>query len=219
MPIATRTPPDNVFIEMADINEQWRYQAGMFDFVHARSISLAVRPLCHTAAFPYQHLSPQVHDYPGMLDQVARVLRPNGLFLACEWGRFVVMRDGRNLLVAAPSTYQFFEAVKAALLARGVVPVAENLERWIRESGRFDRIEARCFEVPIGDWDQTRAPLGTEYRDFLSTYAESLKALLVESGRRAMDVDVLIREMQREMREVRGMVCYYFTVHARRIRV
>ncbi|EKM52274.1 uncharacterized protein PHACADRAFT_51948, partial [Phanerochaete carnosa HHB-10118-sp] len=199
VPIATRTPPDNVFIEMADVNEPWRYHNGTFDLVHARSVSLAMR------------------DYPGMLDQAARVLRSGGLFLACEWGRFVVMRDGRDLAAAAPATCRFFEAVGAALAARGVVPVAEYLERSVHDCGRFERVEARCFEVPIGDWDPARALLGVGNRGFLAMYVESLRALLVESGRHAADVEALIRDVQRELQTVRGMSAFYFTVHARRI--
>ena len=42
VPIATRSPPDNVQFEMADINEPLRYNNGTFDLVHARSISMAV---------------------------------------------------------------------------------------------------------------------------------------------------------------------------------
>ena len=44
MPIATRYPPSNVTFEMHDIAEKFRYDPGSIDFVHARSISMAVRP-------------------------------------------------------------------------------------------------------------------------------------------------------------------------------
>jgi hypothetical protein len=49
VPIATRHPPDNVYFEIADVNEPWRYRNNTFDFVHARSISMAVSltpPIC-----------------------------------------------------------------------------------------------------------------------------------------------------------------------------
>ena len=45
VPIATRHPPDNVFFEMADVNAALRYRNNLFDLVHARSISMAVRPI------------------------------------------------------------------------------------------------------------------------------------------------------------------------------
>ncbi len=42
VPIATRRPPDNVYFEMADVNQAFRFQAEYFDFVHARAVSMAV---------------------------------------------------------------------------------------------------------------------------------------------------------------------------------
>ncbi|GJE98664.1 S-adenosyl-L-methionine-dependent methyltransferase [Phanerochaete sordida] len=199
VPISTRAPPRNVFIEMADINEPWRWQPHTFDFVHARSVSMAVR------------------DYAGMLDQAARVLRPGGLFLACEWGRFVALHDGRDVAGAAPRTAAFFRAVREALEARGVPPVAEHLEQHVRDSGRFDHIVVRRYTLPIGDWDAAQVELGRDMRAFLVMFVESLKPLLVAFGTHAVEVDDFIRAVKLELETVRGMVAYYYTVHGRRV--
>ena len=43
VPIATRSPPDNVFFEMADVNAPLRYAPKTFHFVHARAVTMAVR--------------------------------------------------------------------------------------------------------------------------------------------------------------------------------
>ena len=95
----------------------------------------------------------QVRDYPGLIDQVARVLRPGGLFLACEWGRFPLLHDGRNPQLATPFACAFFAAVNDALRARGVLPdAAQRLDAWLAESGYFERIRPRQYAIPIGDW-------------------------------------------------------------------
>lgn len=199
VPIGTRMPPPNVFFEMADVNADWRYRDHTFDFVHARSVSLAVR------------------DYARLLDQAARVLRPEGLFLACEWGRFVGTHDGREPGAAAPATVRFFGVVRDALYARGVAPLAERLEQHVVDSARFGRIVARRFSLPIGDWDAAQAQLGRDTRRFLVMYVDSLKPLLVEFLRHVAEVDALIRAVKLELETVRGLVAYYYTVHARRL--
>ena len=45
MPIATRYPPRNVFFELHDIKDQFRFGNSTIDLVHARSISMAVSGL------------------------------------------------------------------------------------------------------------------------------------------------------------------------------
>ena len=86
MPIATRYPPPNVTFEMHDIAEKFRYDMESIDFVHARSISMAVRPSSLIErtwwTFSLAHArASQIRDYGGLLPEVARVLRPGGVLL------------------------------------------------------------------------------------------------------------------------------------------
>lgn len=163
----------------------------------------------------------QVYDYPGLLDQAARVLRPGGLFLAGEWGRFPALDGGRDPRVAAPRACAFFAAVNEALARRRVLPAAEHLARWLQDSGRFDRISPREYAVPVGDWhpDARMREIGADMRRFLCVYAESMRVLLLEAGRlHQVAVDSLVRGYKEELFSVRGMVCIYYSVHARRLR-
>jgi hypothetical protein len=152
-----------------------------------------------------------------MLEQVSRVLRPGGLFLACEWGRFVSMHGGLDPLQAAPRSCEFFAAVSAALEQRGIVPVAQNLVAWLRESGHFERVKPRMFCVPIGNWpdEAHMRGLGVAFRDVMFTYAESMRVVLVEGGMHVVQADALVNGYQHEMNTVRNMVGVYYTVHAR----
>ncbi|KAI0686928.1 S-adenosyl-L-methionine-dependent methyltransferase [Cytidiella melzeri] len=202
VPIATRRPPDNVRFEMADVNQPFRYDNGTYDLVHARSISMAV------------------YDYPGVVDQVARVLRPGGLFLAGEWGRSAEMRDGMNPAVHTPHACHFYQTVQRALACRSITPVARQIATIVQDSGHFERVKPRVFEMPVGDWhnDPELRYIGYWFRENLVRYALSMEVMMIEVGMRPADVQAMVRGFIREMYEVRGMVCKYFTLRARRVR-
>jgi len=202
VPIATRRPPDNVWFEMADINAPLRYDNGAFDVVHARSISMAV------------------YDYSGMVDQVARVLRPGGLFLACEWGRSAAMRGNRDPAIYAPYTYAFYHTVNDTLASIGILPLASRLEGEVLRSGHFDRIRSRVHEMPIGDWPANDhfKMLGVAFRNVLTMYAASMRVMMLDAGRHRQEVDMLVGGFIRELYEVPYMVCKYHTVRARKVR-
>lgn len=46
VPISTRTPPNNVHFEMHNVAERFRWREGTMDFVHARSVDMAVSDIC-----------------------------------------------------------------------------------------------------------------------------------------------------------------------------
>ncbi|GBE86850.1 hypothetical protein SCP_1000920 [Sparassis crispa] len=201
VPIATRYPGPRVQFEMQDLGERFRYQDGTIDFVHGRSISMAVE------------------NYPRLLQEVARVLRPGGLFVACEWGRMPVNR--MNPAIPAPGLCNFFDAVLRALQMRGGVhPTGPQIPGWIRQSGKFDRLHVQQFDVPIGEWtsDPVFREVGRKFADTLKTYTESVRMLLIDYGISEVNIQVLIDGALRELDTVPGMIFTYHTVHARRTR-
>lgn len=202
VPIATRHPPDNVHFEMANVNEPLRYSNGAFDFVHARSISMAV------------------YNYPALLDQVARVLRPGGLFLACEWGRTIAMANGGDPRMLAPRSCAFFGAISQTLSQRRIYPIAGNVQQWLVASNMFNHVRPHRYEMPVGHWptDPRQSALGIAFRECLETYAESMRIMMLEAGCRREEVDHLVDGFRVELDTVQGMVCPYYTVHALRVR-
>ncbi|THH33357.1 hypothetical protein EUX98_g799 [Antrodiella citrinella] len=195
VPIATRYPPVNVLFEMHDINAPFRYPARFYDLVHGRSISMAVR------------------NYRTLVDEVARILRPRGLFVACEWGRYPSMSRGRDPATYLPRSTEFFRVVNDTLRwYKGIYPVAMFLYDYLRESGHFDEVHQRRVEMPIGGDE-----LGSGFRDMLKMYAESMKVMLLEAGRlSAQEVEDLLSGYLYELENVQGMVSVYHAVHARR---
>lgn len=159
------------------------------------------------------HASLQVRNYRQLVDQVARVLRPRGLFVACEWGRYPAMTDGRDPAILLPRATEFFRVVNDTLIwYKGIYPVAPVLAQLLCESGHFDEVHQRRVEMPIG-----AGYLGRRFREVLWMYAESMKVLLLEAGMLSpMEVDELVRGYLYEVDNVPGMVSIYYAVYARK---
>lgn len=69
---------------MADVTERLNFEDASVDVVHARMACLSVRHLI--ASFrPCLTMRIQADTVSGFLREVARILRPGGLFLSAEW--------------------------------------------------------------------------------------------------------------------------------------
>ncbi|CDO76333.1 hypothetical protein BN946_scf184795.g4 [Trametes cinnabarina] len=201
VPIATRYPPHNVRFEMHNIMEPFWYANGSVDFVHARSISMAIR------------------DYRALLQEVGRILRRGGLFVSIEWGRFPAMEDGSDVAIRAPRAYAFFSAIRETLrVRRGIEPIASSIPRFLEETRQFTDIQTQRFQAPIGEWptDPARKEMGREFREMMILYANSMKAVLQE-GPFTLLADALVEGYIRDISSVPGIVSTCFTVHARRV--
>ncbi|KDQ56028.1 hypothetical protein JAAARDRAFT_180238 [Jaapia argillacea MUCL 33604] len=202
VPIATRHPPRNVQFEIQDLTEGLRWDNNSIDFVHARSICLAVK------------------DYPAMLREVSRILRPGGLFLSCEW-RYAVFLDDppRDPQIFCPSSHRFFAAVAHALHARGLEPVASRVPEWLIHTGQFTQMVPQRFSLPIGDWpdDPPARVIGTAAAVILKRFADSISPMLRENGMGEGALNDLIAAFAHELDHSRGMFLIYETVHARKI--
>jgi len=203
VPIASRHPPPNVWFEMQDVSEELRFNSAGVDLVHARSISMAVR------------------DYPGMLREVGRVLRPGGLFLACEWGRYPAITQHIYPQPSIPRSREFYLAVNESLQRiQGIAPVATDIARHMRESGLFESVQECRFEMPVGDRhpDPTKQYIGFHFREMLKLYARSMEVMMVEAGRSPPEAHRLADGYIHEMNTVDGMVSHYYMVHGTRRR-
>ncbi|KAH8092174.1 hypothetical protein BXZ70DRAFT_951500 [Cristinia sonorae] len=194
VPIATRYPPANVRFEMHDIAEPFRYANGTYDLVHGRSISMAVR------------------DYPALVDEVARVLRPGGLFVGCEFNRIPAMAHGRDASTHLPLSSRFFDAVNQTLyFSKGILNVAPCISRILNASDHFDEVHQLRVEMPVGG-----DHFGTCFKGLLKMYVEGLKVVLLDAGWSRAQVDDLARGYLHEMEHIPGMVSIYHAVYARK---
>ncbi|OCH87701.1 S-adenosyl-L-methionine-dependent methyltransferase [Obba rivulosa] len=199
VPIQTRHPLRNVMFEIHDIAERTRYQNGAIDLVHARFLTMAVR------------------NYRQLVREAARILRSDGLFIACEWHEYPVMNDGSDPIILAPASCNFFHAVAEGVTFSGVNWVASSIPEYLAETHLFKDIEVRVFKVPVGNWHQEQVDIGVDFADTLKTYANSARYMLYETGRNETQVNDLINTFTYEIESSPGIVCLLYTVHARRV--
>ncbi|KAG6849012.1 hypothetical protein H0H93_011995 [Arthromyces matolae] len=204
VPIATRYPPSNVQFEIQDVNTPYRWRTGSVDFVHARSVSMAVS------------------NFSAVLEEVGRVLRPGGLFLSCEWGWYPSFHPALGLDPSehAPGISGFFDALNQALdTFCGLQPIAGTVPQLLTESGYFMNITPSLHYVPVGAWhtDLEMQSLGRAFRATLVRYADSVKPLLRDAGWTEVQIGGVMEAFLHDLRTVRGLVAVFHTVHARRL--
>ncbi|KAJ7060184.1 S-adenosyl-L-methionine-dependent methyltransferase [Mycena amicta] len=215
VPIVTRYPLPNVQFSIHDVNTIAPWGPGTFDLVHARSISMATV------------------NFPALIAESARLLRPGGLFIAGEWSRmlFTVPAPGTPA-TATPVTQQtapfltaFFGALHAALTTPpnplpASPPLVAQLIAGQPNNFHPASITVATHFVPLGPW-QPQANLqriGRAFRNVFRAYMNSVRPLLANKSGLAPPVLAQVYTGARlELRNVQGIVALYNTVYARRI--
>ncbi|KAJ8584731.1 S-adenosyl-L-methionine-dependent methyltransferase [Rhizopogon salebrosus TDB-379] len=203
VPIATRQPEPNVQFEIHDITQRFRWRDGVMDFIHARNIDLAVT------------------NYPALLQEVARLLRPGGLFFSGEIGRSIEFAPNfpSDLAHQAPRAWYFYDRINHFLTLRHLNPIADRIPHFIQHSQQFTVPIIQTFHIPIGDWhqDPVMKRVGRKYLAGLKVFAENLKPMLRETDMTRHDIDALVSGFVQEIENVRGLVGVYHTAWARKL--
>ncbi|KAG0706234.1 S-adenosyl-L-methionine-dependent methyltransferase [Suillus ampliporus] len=203
VPIATRRPERHVQFEIHDVTRRFRWSDGAMDFVHARNIDLAIT------------------DYPRLLQEAARVLRPGGLFFSGEIGRYIDFAHGFSVDLAhqAPRAQRFLQVVNQSLQLRHLVPIADKVPTFIQLSHQFTVPTIQTFHIPIGGWhpNTVMKRIGRNYLIALKEFAESLKPMLRETGMTQHDIDSHVTGFIQDIEHVRGLVGVYHTAWARKL--
>ncbi|KAF7369788.1 Secondary metabolism regulator laeA [Mycena venus] len=201
VPIATRYPRPNVQFSMHDVNTPTVWAAGTFDFIHARSVTMAVRAPFKSSAS----------------------LRPRGLFLSGEWVRYPSVHSAyapRTPATHTPAFTAFFGHLHAALVTRGLHPVAPPIASLLAHTGAFDEITPREYYMPLGPWhpDPVMKSLGRAFRAAFLRYMESVRPMITDSGVVPVEeLDDVYADVKQEVRHVEGLLCVFHSVHARKI--
>ena len=153
-----------------------------------------------------------------MLAEVARVLRPGGLFISGEWDRLPSLGD-RTLDTAGviPNITRLIDRVDEIIIGSYQTgPAASLIPRWVADSGFFRDIIHEFHEIPIGDWhtDDRQRALGITLREQAVRYGDSLRQVLKNAKEEQEVIDELINGYLAEIQSVPGMIYVYHTVHA-----
>ncbi|KAF7374457.1 Pleiotropic drug resistance ABC transporter protein [Mycena sanguinolenta] len=202
VPIATRYPHPNVEFSLHDVNTPTTWAAGHFDFIHARSVSMARTPTSYTKSSASSARAGSFSQVNGAATQPFTQTTRN------------------EVLSRTPALVAFFAHLHAALVLRGLHPVAPPVAPLLAHTGTFDEITAKEYYMPIGSWhpDKAMQRLGRAFRAAYQRYMASVRPMLIESGVVPADeLDDLYERVERELAEVEGLVSVFHTVYARKI--
>lgn len=163
-----------------------------------------------------------MRDYRAVMEEVARVLRPGGLFLSFEWGHFVTLHPSLHgdISTHAPASRRFFDAMNGVLGSyRDSQPVNTDMAQLLTNVGGFEDISTTTHYVPIGTWpaDPALRSIGEKNLTAQERYANSVRHALVQSGRPQEDVDLLLGEYLAEIRTIGGIASVCYAACARRV--
>jgi len=205
VPTATRYPPEHVRFECYNIvRNNIRHPNASVDFVHARFLSLGIS------------------DYPGLLNEVARVLRPGGLFFSGEWDLTHKTPSGAALSTSWRTVAEAERKFLRAVQTRGLEDIAARIPGWVRQSGRFVGITPHVFDVPIGasaDWpnpqDERSREVAEMGRAYILGFADAVKPLFLSTAGPEEDVEDFMRAYKEELDRC-SLIGTYRVVYATR---
>lgn len=166
----------------------------------------------------------KTRNYPWVLGQISRVLRPGGLFVSYEWDLYPFFDPSNAALSESdlsrdlPAVFRLHHAVDEALTLLRVPSNARHVLEFLQRTGRFEEISRRVLYVPIGVWhpDSEMRNIGEECLEAHRRYARSVRALLIKQLCTEAQADSIISDYVHELTVSRGLVAVLYTVHARR---
>lgn len=161
----------------------------------------------------------QTQDYPRIIAEIGRVLRPGGLFLSGEWSLSPRFHPSVQNATDVPALSRFHATLTSALQSRGIAPVFSRVPGWLQESALFTEISVQNFSVPVGSWpaNPQLKRLGRANRKAFIIFIESTKSLLREFGMSEQNVEEMYEAVKDEIGITEGLITIYQAVHARRL--
>lgn len=131
-PVQPKWVPPNLQYEVDDLEQEWLFRDDCFDLIHVRFMFLSIK------------------DWPGMLRQAMRVLKPGGYIELSELDlRPVKVQDGSP----EPATItQWFKLQGGAINHRGFdMQIAHKFKGLLEQAG-FEAVVEEVRDVPWGTW-------------------------------------------------------------------
>lgn len=135
-PIQPPWTPPNVRFEIDDAEAEWLYTPSTFDFVHCRFLFLAIR------------------DYPRLLRQAWKALKPGGYIQFCEYDILSKSYDG-SLPEPSMALEMVINLAEAGAKMGLNLYIAKELEGMAREAG-YTNVTEQVVEFPMAGWPRDR---------------------------------------------------------------
>jgi len=192
VPTATSFPPEHARFECYNLEEGLRRHDASVDFVHARFLSLGIGP----------------NTYPTLLREIARVLRPGGLFYS---GEFDLTHRTPSGAALSTSTWRTIANAESRLIRavqiRGLGDSAARIPEWLQQDGGFTGITPSVFDVPIGSsnhWpslqDERRREVAQMGRRCMLQFVNAVRPLFLDTADSySRDTDEFLSEYKEEL--------------------
>ncbi|KFY83199.1 hypothetical protein V498_08230, partial [Pseudogymnoascus sp. VKM F-4517 (FW-2822)] len=135
-PIQPQWVPPNLSFEIDDAEEDWLFDPQSIDFVHARYLFHGIR------------------DWPRLLQQAKRALKPGGYIELVEM--HVIPTSPDNTLPPNSQIMEFYTTLADASREVGLdLSIAQKYGSMMTSAG-FEDVVEEVFDLPIGDWMSDR---------------------------------------------------------------
>lgn len=182
----------NLRIDVCDANEGLTiYQNEQFNLVNARMIAMGIK------------------NYPFLIGEISRILKPGGFLQLQEWDFFVV--DAQKKPVGTESWFgRWCAALRHGLAFRSAsINAAEGLDNMIQTQGTFDPIQQQNIWMPIGPCfpkdtaEGMRLNLVGEFmRENVKAFIKGGRTLITGSGMGVEDYNTLAFHATKEVQDV-----------------
>ncbi|KAF6765257.1 S-adenosyl-L-methionine-dependent methyltransferase [Ephemerocybe angulata] len=194
-PIQPAYVPPNCQFEICNLDEDLvlPYLDGTFDFIHARSLHIGIQ------------------DYPRLLQEIGRLLRPGGLVLLVEPDLFPVAERDQSTgpikttnSMADSGWSTLWSTFRTCLQDRECsvdVDVPSRLGVLLAKTEMFEDITVKQANVPVGFWpgDPTLLTIGQlQWMDY-ELLIPALLNLFLSQGIPQEEVDVIIGQAQHDL--------------------
>lgn len=134
-PVQPKWVPPNLHYEIDDLEQEWLFRSNSFDFINVRFMFYAIK------------------DWPAMLQQAYRTLKPGGYIELSELALQPVAGDD---CPSPPTITQWFKIQGAAIEKAGFdMHVACRYKQMLIDAG-FEAVVEEKMDIPWGTWPEDR---------------------------------------------------------------